>query len=136
MSAMLRPQLRGEAGRLAFNKPLAAPFPQRSVRPMASAAGDNKKHFMLTYTYVPDILEKRGPYRAEHLSLAQAQIDEGNMLMAGPLAEPVDGAMFLWNCDNTDMIEEFVKNDSYVKGGLVPSYTIREWSVLLRAKEI
>lgn len=37
----------------------------------AAAASDPPKYAILTYDYVPDILEKRGPYRAEHLAAAQ-----------------------------------------------------------------
>jgi len=32
---------------------------------------------VLLYTYVPDILEKRGPHRAGHLAAAKAQEDAG-----------------------------------------------------------
>lgn len=35
-----------------------------------AASSDPPKYTLLTYDYVPDILEKRGPYRADHLAAA------------------------------------------------------------------
>jgi len=35
-----------------------------------AAAADPPKYTLLTYEYVPDILEKRGPYREGHLAAA------------------------------------------------------------------
>ena len=36
---------------------------------------------------VPNILEARGPYRAEHIAAAQRQVDAGHMLLAGAFSE-------------------------------------------------
>ena len=58
------------------------------------------------------------------------QIAAGNMLKGGPLNPPV-GAVFLWKCAGSDQIEEYVKKDPYVTAGLVPGYSIKEWTVLL-----
>jgi hypothetical protein len=46
-----------------------------AVRVMASAAAapTPAKYHLLEYSYVPDILEKRGPYRADHLAAANKQ---------------------------------------------------------------
>ena len=41
-----------------------------SLQVFASAAADPPKYTLLTYEYVPDILEKRGPYREGHLAAA------------------------------------------------------------------
>ena len=57
----------------------------------AAAPPPVPKHFALLYSYVPDILEKRGPYRAEHLRLAQESIVKSDMIIGGVLADPVDG---------------------------------------------
>ncbi|GIV70118.1 YciI-like protein [Caldilinea sp.] len=88
-------------------------------------------HYLLFYDYVEDILERRTPYRAEHLALAQAAHERGELLMVGALAEPVDGAVFVFKADGPEPIEAFVRNDPYVKHGLVTAWRIRPWTVVI-----
>ena len=40
----------------------------------ASDAGPTDSYRVLIYDYVPDILEKRGPYRAEHIGNAKKMV--------------------------------------------------------------
>lgn len=47
-----------------------------SSAPGAGSAG-GLKYFLLIYDYVPDILEKRTPYREEHLKLAKDASEQG-----------------------------------------------------------
>lgn len=54
------------------------------------------KFTLLTYQYVPDILEKRGPYREEHLANAQKLKEEGKLVMAGAFGDPVAGGLFIF----------------------------------------
>eukprot|EP00854_Cymbomonas_tetramitiformis_P003110 gene3110-3942_t len=126
---------------MALRKPASVALPPqvrgvsaRHARTFAASASDAEpKHYLLTYEYVPDILEKRGPHRPGHLAAAQAQIEAGNLLKGGPLADPVDGAVFLFKCADPTIIDDFVAGDPYVTAGLVPKHQIREWSVLLEA---
>lgn len=97
---------------------------------MSTAAAD-KKFYLLRYDYVADILEKRTPFRAEHLEKAKAAKEAGRVVMGGALVEPADGAVFVFQVADKDEIEEFVKEDPYVKNQLVPSYSIREWMVVV-----
>lgn len=88
-------------------------------------------HFLLFYDYVPDILERRGPYRADHLKAAWAAHERGELVMAGALAEPVDGAIFLFQCDTPATAERFATGDVYVKNGLVKSWRVRPWTTVV-----
>ena len=45
-----------------------------------SLAGIN---YLLQYDYVPDVLEKRGPFREGHLNLAKELIEAGKCLSGG-----------------------------------------------------
>jgi len=47
-------------------------------------------HFLLFYDVVDDYVDRRGPFRAEHLSLIQKAADRGELVMAGALADPPD----------------------------------------------
>lgn len=98
---------------------------------MSTAAAD-KKFYLLQYEYVPDILEKRGPFRPEHLERATAAKERGSIVMGGALVDPPDGALFIFKVADKQEIDDFAKEDPYVKNGLVPSYSIREWMVVIQ----
>ena len=88
-------------------------------------------YYILFYDYVPDILERRAPYRSEHLAGAQAAYDRGELVMAGALAEPVDRAVLIFKVDDPQIIEAFVRADPYVLNGLVTAWQIRPWTVVI-----
>ena len=88
-------------------------------------------YWVLVYDYVSNIEEKRAPYRAAHLALADEYLRQGMLVMAGAWADPVDGAAFVFCVTDRDGVEAFVKADPYVANGLVPSWRIREWTVVV-----
>lgn len=89
------------------------------------------KSFALFYDYVDGILEKRGPFREEHLALARKYLEEGKLTAAGPFSPPT-GAMFLFKNVHRENVEEFVKSDVYVKNGLVTGHRIQEWTIVIQ----
>ncbi len=90
---------------------------------------------MLTYSYVEDYLERRTPLRPEHLALAQAAHERGELLIAGALFVgadgPATGAAFVFRGDTPAAAEAFVAADPYVREGLVPDWQVRSWSVVI-----
>lgn len=113
---------------MATSTPTAAAAAASSASPPAPAP---KKYSLLFYSYVPDILERRDPYRAAHIQGAKDAVARGEMAMAGALAEPVDGAIFVFAPGvPIEKIEEFAKKDPYVVNGLVPEWKIRPWMVV------
>ena len=113
----------------AFNKSLNKLLLRSPIR-MSSGNIPNSGKFILEYSYVSDILEKRTPYRAEHLALAEALCKEGVLIAAGPFTPP-SGAVFLFNTNDKKIITNFVENDPYVKAKLVTDYQIKEWNVVI-----
>ena len=89
--------------------------------------------YVLFYDYVENVLEKRAPFRGDHLALANEYRERGELLMAGAFADPVDGAAFVFTVDDPARVEAFVAADPYVANGLVPSWRIREWTVVIGA---
>ena len=87
--------------------------------------------FVLFYDYVEGIVEKRAPFRGDHLALANEYLERGELLMAGAFANPVDGAAFVFSVEDRARVEAFVAADPYVANGLVPSWRIREWTVVV-----
>jgi len=92
---------------------------------------DARMFYALFYDYVPDILERRGPHRPGHLALAQEHHQRGELALAGAWSDPVDGALFVFNVADRDMVERFVEHDPYVTNGLVTSFRIRSWNVVV-----
>jgi uncharacterized protein YciI len=88
-------------------------------------------HYLLFYDVVPDYVERRAEYRAEHLALARAAHARGELVLGGALTDPVDGAVLLFRCDSTAPIEAFVAADPYVKHGLVTRWSIRPWTTVV-----
>ncbi|KAJ1491530.1 hypothetical protein T484DRAFT_1933015 [Baffinella frigidus] len=118
-------RLRG-AGNVVGDAPMGARMMASSLTPEAPTA-----MLVLLYTYVPDILEKRGPHRAGHLAGAKTHEDSGKLVAAGAYANPTDGALFLFKGMAKADIETFVKSDPYVVNGLVTSWEIKEWTAVV-----
>lgn len=120
------------------SRPMASDSSVTAAAAAAAAASDSpapppapKKFSLLFYSYVPDILERRDPYRAAHIQGAKDAVERGEMTMAGALAEPVDGAIFVFAPETSaEKIEAFAKNDPYVLNGLVTEWKIRPWMVV------
>jgi uncharacterized protein len=84
-------------------------------------------HFLLTYQLVPDYVERRAPLRAEHLRLAWAAHDRGELVLGGILTDPVDRAVLLFKGDSPDAARRFAETDPYVLNGLVATWEVRQW---------
>lgn len=80
-------------------------------------------------------MELRAPHRKAHLDLVSLSMNSGDILMGGALADPPDKAVIIWKTDNISTVEEFVKNDPYYINGVVTSYTIRPWVVVINKYE-
>ncbi len=89
------------------------------------------KHFLLMYDFVPDYLERRGVYRAQHLALAQAAKARGELVLAGALANPADGAVLVFKGEAPAVAEAFANADPYVINRLVTRWRVREWTTVV-----
>ena len=92
-------------------------------------------YFVLTYHLVDDYIERRAPLRAEHLTLANHAHDRGELVLGGALADPADTALLVFRAADRSVVETFVRNDPYVKNGLVAKWEIRPWTVMIGNQE-
>jgi uncharacterized protein YciI len=90
-------------------------------------------HYLLLYDYVENAVERRAPFREEHLALARAAHERGELVMAGAYADPVDGAALVFRGDTPSVAERFARRDPYVTGGVVTGWRIRPWTVVIGA---
>jgi uncharacterized protein len=87
-------------------------------------------HLVLEYTLVDDYLERRAALRDEHLALARAAHERGELLLAGALADPYDRALLVWTAPR-EVVERFAEQDPYVVNRLVTRWEIRTWNVVI-----
>ena len=88
-------------------------------------------HLLLEYALVEDYIERRAALRDEHLALARAAHERGELLLAGALADPPDRAVLVWATEDRATVTAFVEQDPYVREGLVTSWTVRPWTVVI-----
>jgi uncharacterized protein YciI len=88
-------------------------------------------HYLLFYDVAPDYLERRAALRQPHLAHAWAAHARGELLLGGALAEPVDGAVLLFQCDAPEVVERFAETDPYVTHGLVTGFRVRPWTTVV-----
>ncbi|MBL8792292.1 MAG: hypothetical protein JNM56_00150 [Planctomycetia bacterium] len=88
-------------------------------------------HYLLIYDAAPDYVERRVPLRKEHLALARAAHARGELVLGGALADPVDGAVLLFQSDSPAAAEAFAAADPYVRHGLVRQWRVRAWTTVI-----
>lgn len=87
--------------------------------------------FVLIYDVVDDYVARRTPFREAHLQLAREFADSKKLLLGGALSDPVDQAILVFEVDSATEVEAFVDRDPYVQHGLVRSFRIRPWTVVV-----
>ena len=87
-------------------------------------------HYLLFYETVDGYVEKRQPYRDQHLRLANEYRERGELIMAGAY-DPADGAALVFRGKTGDVAEQFARMDPYVMKGLVTRWWVRKWSVVV-----
>ncbi len=88
-------------------------------------------HFLLFYDTAPDYLERRATFRSEHLALAWAAHERGELILGGALNDPVDGAVLLFQGDSPEVAAHFAEADPYVINGLIASWRVRPWTTVV-----
>ena len=89
------------------------------------------QHFLLFYEAGPGYLERRPEFRGAHLKHAWAAYERGELVVAGALADPVDGAVLMFKGKEKSVAEEFAQADPYVTNGLVARWRVREWTTVV-----
>jgi uncharacterized protein YciI len=91
------------------------------------------KYFILFYEVVPDYVERRVAHRAEHLAMAKAATERGELRLGGAYADPADGAALVFRGEDDRAARAFAEADPYVRSGIVKSWRVRSWSVVVGA---
>ena len=88
-------------------------------------------HYLLLYDVAADYVTKRVPFRSAHLEHAWRAAERGELVLAGALANPPDGAVLLFHGDSPAAAEAFAASDPYVLNGVVLRWRVREWTTVV-----
>ena len=102
-------------------------YPCFEMQPIEDAG----MHYLLIYDLVDDYMARRKEDGGEHMRLAWQAHDRGEMVLGGAFVEPVDQGIYLFKGDSPAVAEQFAKNDSYVRLGLVKSWKVRPWMTVV-----
>jgi uncharacterized protein YciI len=86
---------------------------------------------MLVYEVVDDYVERRAALRDDHLALARTAHDRGELVTAGAAGDPITAAFLVFEADDPSVVERFVAADPYVRNGLVTTWTVLPWHVVI-----
>jgi hypothetical protein len=89
------------------------------------------RHFLLFYEADGDYSERRKPFRAAHLAHARAARERGELVLAGALADPVDGSVLLFQGETDAAARRFAEEDPYVVNTVVQRWRVREWTTVI-----
>jgi uncharacterized protein YciI len=88
-------------------------------------------HYLLFYEVGEDYLARRAEFREAHLKRAWQASARGELVLGGALADPMDGAVLLFQGDSPKVAEKFARADPYVTNGLVKQWHVREWTTVV-----
>jgi uncharacterized protein len=89
-------------------------------------------YFALIYdALVENYAERRAPFRAEHLALATKSHEQGELVLGGAFADPIDKGLLIFRAADKSVAETFAKHDPYVLNGLVKHWEVRSWNVVI-----
>jgi len=90
-----------------------------------AAQSNGVKHYMLYYQLVPDILEKRSPYKDEHMKILHELSARGLVFVGGEMVEGFP-AVFMFSGNDDSVLQEWLRRDPYLINGLVKEYRYNE----------
>ena len=88
-------------------------------------------HYILFYDVVADYATKRVPLRSAHLEHAWRAVERGDLVLGGALANPIDGAVLLFQGSSPAVAERLAQEDPYVRNGVVTKWRVREWTTVV-----
>lgn len=84
---------------------------------------------VMFYEVAPDGLPKARVHYEAHVARLNEFHTRGVLLMAGPFANPAEGALGIFT--SRQAAEEFIEGDPFVINGVVGKWVLREWNEVL-----
>lgn len=81
--------------------------------------------FVVTYRYVPEMADRRTPYREDHLAWLRGLNEEGRLILAGAVLDPVDSAVLIMRGEDMHAVRRTLLDDPYAKANLIVGVSVR-----------
>ncbi len=82
--------------------------------------------YVLWGTYCDNALEKRTPFRDEHLAGLQRQKQSGVLVTLGP-TETSSHVFGIYEAESREQVEELIRTDVYWRNGIWTAFEIHPW---------
>ena len=82
--------------------------------------------YIMWGSYCENALEKRTPYRQEHLDGLGSQKERGILMTLGPTKDNTK-IFGIYEAESEDMVRQLVTSDPYWQNGIWTEYEIKEW---------
>jgi uncharacterized protein YciI len=82
--------------------------------------------YVLWGSYCENALEKRTPYRQDHLTGLAKLKEQGILITLGPTQDNTQ-VFGIYEAENEQTVRQFVENDPYWKNGIWTDYLVKEW---------
>lgn len=76
--------------------------------------------------YCDDVLEKRKPYRQDHLDGIAAQKEAGLVITLGP-TQDTTMVFGIYEAPDEATVRQHIESDPYWKNGIWTEYQLKEW---------
>ena len=74
------------------------------------------------------------PFGDEHAEFIDRLVDEGFILMGGPLVDEA-GALLIVNAEDENEVREKIKNDPWYEQGILKLESIRRWQIFIDMRQ-
>ena len=82
--------------------------------------------YVLWGSYCENALEKRTPYRQDHLAGLAKLKEQGILITLGPTQDNTQ-VFGIYEAESEETVRQFVENDPYWKNGIWTDYQVKEW---------
>lgn len=82
--------------------------------------------YIMWGSYCENALEKRIPYRPDHLEGLTHQKEQGILITLGPTKDNTK-VFGIYESDKEEIVRKLVENDPYWKNGIWTDYEVKEW---------
>ncbi|MDH6061705.1 YciI family protein [Chrysosporum bergii ANA360D] len=82
--------------------------------------------YIMWGTYCENVLEKRAPFRQDHLDGLAKQKESGILITIGPTKD-ITKVFAIYEAEDEATVRQVVENDPYWKNGIWTEYSVKEW---------
>jgi uncharacterized protein YciI len=92
---------------------------------------DTPPTFLVIYSYVADMEQRRAPYREDHLAWLRKLADGGILLVAGATREPVDTGVLVVRAADVHEVRRLLLDDPYAAANLISGVVVRPFGLVV-----